>query len=303
MSKKTSSHSFLLFMQNEVARQRKLGRERTAETYAAALSSLSRFCRGTDLTLVSMQPQLIMEYEAWLKGNGLSMNTVSFYMRILRAAYNRAAERGLCRQCHPFKKVYTGIAKTQKRALTLQQIKALQHLDLSARPLLAFARDLFLLSFYTRGMSFIDMAYLRRTDLSNGVLTYRRHKTGRMLNIRWEPCMQLVANRHAVPGSLYLLPIITEVENERKQYRNALRLVNLRLKEVARLAGIAQNLSMYCARHSWASIAHSLHVPLPVISQGMGHQSEAVTQIYLASLEHSVIDHANTQVLNSVLDE
>ena len=117
-------------------------------------------------------------YEAWLHGKGITKNSSSFYMRILRAVYNRAVEKELTSNRNPFKHVYTGVDKTVKRAIPLKAIKKIKNLDLSLHPALDFARDMFLFSFYTRGMSFIDMAYLKKKDLQNGILSYRRHKTG-----------------------------------------------------------------------------------------------------------------------------
>ena len=134
--------------------------ERTSETYASALSSFMRFRKNKDVQLDDMDADLVMEYEAWLKMNGVSLNTISFYMRILRATYNRAVEKGLTVQKHPFKHVYTGMDRTRKRAISMKDIKRIKELDLSGKPHWELARDMFLFSFYTRGMSFIDMAYL-----------------------------------------------------------------------------------------------------------------------------------------------
>lgn len=139
---------------------------------------------------------LIAEYEAYLKGRGNSPNTISFYMRILKAVYNRATEDGLTEQRHPFKSVYTGVEKTLKRAISLGDLKCIKGLDLSLKPNLDFARDMFLFCFYTRGMSFIDMAYLRKKDLQNGILSYRRRKTGQQLFIKWERCMQEIVDKY-----------------------------------------------------------------------------------------------------------
>ena len=95
----------------------------------------------------------------------------------------------------------------------------------------------------------------------------------------------------------YLLPIIKKHGNERKQYDNALHLVNYRLKDLSSTLKFQRPLTMYVARHSWASAAKAKNVPLSVISEGMGHNSEATTQIYLASLETSVVDKANKLIL------
>ena len=195
---------------------KQLGRERTAETYTSALNSFMRFRCGRDIQLNKLTGEAMMQYEAWLKSENVSMNTISFYMRILRAAYNRAVEKGLTKQQYPFKSVYTGIGKTVKRAITLRDIKRIRNLDLSSRPALDFARDMFLFSFYTRGMSFIDMAYLKKEDLNNGTLSYRRHKTGQVLYVKWEKCMQHIINKYPENMSSYLLPIISRDEDARR---------------------------------------------------------------------------------------
>lgn len=229
------------------------------------------------------------------------MNTISFYMRNLRAVYNCAVMKGLSEQSRPFKDVYTGIDKTVKRAIPLEVIKKIKELDLSSSPTLDFARDMFLFSFYTRGMSFIDMAYLRKSDLKNGILSYRRKKTGQKLYIKWEACMQGIVEKHASKSMEYLLPIISDSSSRRrKQYENALRLVNHKLKQIAEILCLSVPLTTYVARHSWASIAKTKNIPLAVISEGMGHDSETTTQIYLASLDTSIIDRANELILNDL---
>ena len=135
------------------------------------------FRDGQDVPLDGINSDLMLMYEAYLKTRDVRMNTISFYMRNLRAVYNRAVEKGLTAQTYPFRHVYTGVEKTVKRAIPIIAIKELKELDLSLKPSLDFARDMFMFSFYTRGMSFIDMAYLKKSDLKNGILTYRRRKT------------------------------------------------------------------------------------------------------------------------------
>lgn len=292
--------SFRRFMKGVIARLKRLNKERTAENYSATLNSFTRFLNGDDIPLDEIRPDLMMEYEAYLKRNGIAMNTVSFYMRILRAVYNRAVEEGLTEQCHPFRRVYTGIDKTVKRAIPLKAVKRIKELDLALQPLLDFARDMFMFSFYTRGMSFIDMAYLKKSDLRDGVLSYRRRKTGQRLSIKWEKCMQEIVDKHPSAESDYLLPIIRTPDDAQRQYRNVLRLVNNRLKEISSMSGLHANLTMYVSRHSWACAAKSRKVPLSVISEGMGHDSEATTQIYLASLDNSLIDKANEMILKNL---
>ena len=297
--------SFFSFMKEVIVQLKRLNRDRTAETYTATLSSFLRFQNRKDVLMEEMTSDLMQEYEAYLKASGIVMNTISFYMRILRAVYNRAVEKGIVEQRNPFRHVYTGIDKTVKRALALKEIRKIKELDLTFYPALDFARDMFLFSFYTRGMSFVDMAYLQKSDLKNGVLVYRRRKTGQQLSVKWEECMQAIVDKYKVrvmPDRPYLLPIITvmDAKKVRKQYKNSLYAVNLNLKRVAARIGLSIPLTTYVARHSWASIARNKNIPLAVISEAMGHDSELTTQIYLASLECSVIDKANTLILKDL---
>ena len=293
----TKETSLFTFMYNVITQLKQLGKVRTSETYTATLKSFMTFRENQDVPLDGITSDLMLLYEAYLKARDVRMNTISFYMRILRAVYNRAVEKELTPQNNPFRHVYTGVDKTVKRAIPIKAIKALKELDLSLKPSLNFARDMFLFSFYTRGMSFVDMAYLKKSDLKNDILTYRRRKTGQQLTIKWEKCMEEIISKYPKNETDYLLPIIKKKENERRQYDNALHLVNHHLKALSNILQLQRPLTMYVARHSWASAAKSKNVPLSVISEGMGHDSEATTQIYLASLETSVVDKANKMIL------
>lgn len=299
---KESYGDFISFIRDIIYQLKHVGRVRTAETYSTTLNSFSRFCsiRG-DVDLDEVDGALMMEYENYLKSNGLIPNTISFYMRNLRALYNRAVEKGITVQRNPFKHVYTGVDKTVKRALSIKMIRKIRDMDLSLLPSMDYARDMFMFSFYTRGMSFVDMAYLKKKNLQNGILAYRRQKTNQQLFIKWEKPMQDIIDKYDTSGTPYLLPIVKDVNSDvRRQYRNACHLVNVKLKMIGVDLGLPIVLTSYVARHTWASIAHSKNVSLSVISEAMGHDSENTTRIYLASLDMSVIDKANKMIIKSL---
>ena len=298
----TERQSFFNFMKSIIVKLQQMGKVRTAENYSYTLKSFMQFRENKDILLSEVDSDLIELYEAYLQNKGVIRNTSSFYMRILRAVYNRAVEKELVKQRNPFKHVYTGVDKTIKRSISLSDIKRMKNLSLSLRPRLEFARDMFLFSFYTRGMSFIDMAYLKKKNLQNGFLSYHRRKTGQQLVIKWEKCMQeIIVKYPADSNNPYLLPILKyPFEDTHKHYRNVMSEINRNLKEIAKLINISVPLSMYCSRHSWASAAKEKNIPISVISEGMGHDSETTTQIYLASLENSVVDKANFKILNEL---
>lgn len=294
-------YSVFHFMQVQIQRKRQLGKIRSSETYQATLNSFMNFRQGVDLTFDMFDSDLMELYEAELRNRGVVRNTSSFYLRILRTNYKLAVEKGLTQDCRPFKRVYCGMDKTVKRCLSFSEIKKMKELDLSLKPALDFARDMFIFSFCTRGMSFVDMAYLKKSDLKNGYLIYRRKKTGQLLTIEWTRQMQALIDKYKGNPTQYLLPLIVREDGtERRQYQNQMMKINRGLKEIASLMHLSVPLSLYYSRHSWATIARGKSIPLSVISEGLGHDSELTTQIYLDSIKSIEVDRANRKILRDL---
>ena len=286
---------FFSFIKHQVRTLKEAGRSKTASIYKTAMQSFSNFRCGEDILINKIDSPLMQQYEMYLKGNGVSLNSISCYMRVLRAIYNKAVQKGLAVSRNPFKNVYTGIDKTAKRAVNEEAIVALIKLDLSEYPYLQQARDLFLFSFYTRGMSFVDMANLKQSNLKNGYILYARSKTKQTLTIKIEKCIDDIIKRywHTTIGD-YVLSIYN---TQNLDYNSHLRIYNKRLKRISEMLGLEKNLSSYVSRHSWATIALRKGISVQVISEGMGHENEKTTRIYLASLDQSVIDNANAQII------
>ncbi len=297
----SNEYSLFNFMEGIIVKLKRNEKKRTAEIYRATLNSFKNFRQNEDILIDCINAELMEQYEAWQRNRGLIPNSISFYTRVLRAVYNRAVEQDIIENQRPFRHVYTGIDKTIKRALPLAVIKRIKALDLSLQPKLDYARDIFMLSFYLRGMSFIDMAFLKKTDLCNGYITYRRRKTGQRLTIEWIKEMQEIRDKYPENASIYLLPIIQKSNiNELSAYRNSCYAINKKLKKIAEKVGVNIPLTLYVARHSWASAAKAKGIPLSIISEGMGHDSESTTKIYLASLDSSAIDKANALIIKAL---
>ncbi len=292
-------NTLFIFMENVIERLRQLNHSGTAKNYSAALGSLKRFRNDEDISMGVIDHILMEDYQAYLASMGVVPNSISFYMRILRAVYNRAVEQELTKDRNPFRTVFTGTEKTLKRAISIGDIKRIRDLDLSLKPGLEFARDLFLFLFFCRGMSFIDAAFLKKTDIQNGILTYRRHKTGQVLHIKIIKPIKELIDRYSSNDSSYLLPIVTRPNcEERKQYETVLRRTNNSLKLIADMIKLPIPLTTYVSRHAWATIAKSKNVN--VISDALGHDSIATTQIYLASIDASVIDRVNELIISDL---
>ncbi len=294
--------SVLDFMREQIARLRKANRFGTASNYEKTMRSFSAFLDGMNLPFSAMTEQLIVDYNVYLVHRGVVRNSISFYMRILQAVYNRAVKQHLAIQTYPFQEVYTSIDRTRKRAVDEPVISRLFRLDLQSHTSLELARDLFIFSYCTRGMAFVDMAYLRKTDIRNGNICYARHKTKQQLCIRIEANIRQIIDRYADTSSVYVFPILKTEDsaNAFSQYKIALNNYNRQLSRLSEMLNLQFELSSYTARHSWATAARNHNIPISVISAGMGHSSERTTQIYLTTLENSKIDSANQMIIESI---
>ena len=292
------------FIRSMVTKKTAAKRYGTAKTYRDSLASFSSFRNGKDITFDDLNEDIINQYEAWMKDRGLKRNSSSCYLRTLKTLYLKAVELELTEDKDIFRHVFTGFATTTKRAISIDAIKAIRKLNLENNPALAFARDMFMLSLYLQGMAFVDIAYLKKSDIRNGQLQYSRKKTGQALTISWEKPMQEIvdAYSHLTKDTPYLLPIITKQDGtERKQYEKAEHNVNRNLKKIGEMAGLHIPLTTYVARHSWASIMRDMGNDITVVSKGLGHEDIKTTQIYLSTIDTAVVTRANKRFLGRIL--
>ena len=292
--------SYIEYRCRELKKQK---RHRTAEAYLSTLNSLLKFNEGKDVPLTRLNAAFLKSYEIYLRRHGCQPNTISFYMRMLRSIFNQAVADRLIdnRSQSPFRQVFTGVEKTRKRAVLSSVLKRLKQADLSADPSLEQARDFFLFSFYTRGMSWVDMVFLLKENIQEDVLHYRRSKCGQEMSIRITKPLAALIKKYskATEGEPYVLPVISsKLPDKRLQYKNSLHNQNRRLKRISEQLEIYPCLTTYSSRHSWATIAKEKGVHISVISEGMGHHSERTTEIYLASFEASVLDKANEKIIS-----
>ena len=317
---KASEDKLLGYTETLARVMEKRGQCRTARAYGTVTRGLVAFNGGRDICLHQINACLIKDFEAHLKARGRMPNTISYYMRNLRAIYNKAVSEKLIvpsRYGNPFEGVYVGVTKTMKRALSVAEIQRMRDVPLPQKLQeekpgtriykrlkgLNTARRYFGFCFYARGMSFIDMAYLRKSNVCGGFIRYVRRKTGQQIEIRITPELQTFMDLFAeeTAGSEYVFPVIqNNGQPARLQYENALRTQNNRLKKLAPLAGLPSGISTHWARHSWATAGKSVNLPVGVISECLGHTSENTTQIYLAQLNNSVLDEANERIALAV---
>jgi integrase len=155
------------------------------------------------------------------------------------------------------------------------------------------------------GMPFVDMAFLQRDQISNGWMTYYRHKTGQHISVKIEPCMQDIISRYELSDSDYVFPLLSSDDPVAayEEYQLALNRYNRTLKRLAKKAGLMCKLTSYVARHSWASAAFSNNVDMPVISKALGHANPRNTLIYIRQLSDEQLATANNRLLGLILNE
>ncbi len=286
------------------------GRHGTAGNYLNVCRNYVAFSGKSNLTLKdAFSKKMLDAYQEYLGGKGCCMNSIGAYNRILRAVYNRVVKaRLLPLDDTLFDDLFLGSEPTDKRALLKDEIIRLFTLNLSNPSLktLRMSWDLLMLMFLLQGISFVDLAHLKKTDVRNGLIFYRRQKTGTQIVVKILDKAQEILDRYRDhdASSPYLLPIINHRHKDPEtSYRSALRKFNRHLKKLAVLANISSNLTSYVLRHSWATLAYHIGVPTSKISDAMGHRTEEVTRIYLASHDAESIGYANQMVWESLFGE
>lgn len=270
-----------------------------SRNYRTALQSFLRFRQGRDLPLSRLTHTLMADYERWLKSQGLRMSTLSCYLRSLRSIYNKAVEEKQVTDHSPFTQCYTGCPRTEKRSISAEDIQKLQQIPLPKKGSLQLVRDIFLFCIFACGMPFVDVAFLRKSQISqDGYLTYHRRKTHQSIRLKLLPPALDIIRRYQSNPSEYLFPFLTQSTPEAayKQYKEKLCYYNKLLKELGKRAGISRPLTSYVSRHSWASLAYEENTEMAVISKGLGHTSPNTTLIYIKGINDTRLDDANLKI-------
>ena len=301
-----TSQSVFMFFRQQIAKKEQMQCVGTKNNYTNAVNRFIEFRNQKDLTFSQMTADMMEMYQAWLWNRGVGQNTVSFYLRTLRTLHHKAVEAGQATSNDIFAHVQTANVRTAKRAISVNDIRKIEKLDLPRGSSLDKARDMFLFSFYLRGMAFVDMAFLKKSDLKCGLVSYNRRKTHQNLNIEWIKPMQAIIDKYAeqTKDSPYMLPILTGKETSPyTQYRKVEYNTNYNLKKIGKMIGLKIPLTTYVARHTWASIALHMNIPIATISEGMGHNSYKTTQIYLESIDVATINEANKKIIRKILKD
>lgn len=288
----------LAFFDNCIDEKLVLKKYGIAAAYKSTQSSIRLFLEDRDIYMANISEKLVDGYRSFLMERKVSDNTIKYYMRNFRSIYNAAIRKGYrFKEKYPFARLRAAPSQTVKRALSKEQMRAINNLELPPRSNLEKYRDLFLFSFFAQGMPFVDLVMLKKENICEGVISYKRYKSKLQVHVKVTEQIQALLDKYQNDGK-YVFDIIKENadKSEYDQYRIALIYSNRNLKKIGKMLGFEVPLTTYCARHTWANEAKNSGAPLMVISEGLGHQSEKTTLIYLKGLDLTVLDIINRKV-------
>lgn len=295
-TRKNTQMSVVAYFQKWIDTFNKSGRYGNACVYTQTMNMLRRL--HPHVKFEGLDYRLLKNIEAQLLAKGDKESTVSLYMRTIRALVNRAIKEEVATFYGFTKYKITDLdTSTMPKALSLVELQAILHCNPPTRCQLD-SKNYFLFSLYTMGMNFTDICYLEYSNIENGRIRYRRRKTGRWYNIELlAPALEII-DYYRYDGN-YVFPILRGKKNLNLSIRSALRNHNKYLKDLAAAASLSVKLSHNMARHTWATLQKRHGMPTAIISEGLGHRTEKITQIYLDKFEHTVLDDANRSLLES----
>jgi site-specific recombinase XerD len=301
----TSDQRVFTFVEHLIKDLEAAKRIGTAVSYTDTLRSLKKFRSQKDLTFNELNLDFLKKYETDYLSRGNSLGGLAVYMRTIRAIYNKAIKAGIAEEeGYPFKHYTIRNGKTRKRAIPMEAIKKIKGLKLKRNTTLYRDRNIFLMSFYLQGMPYSDLAHLKVSNIIDGRIQYDRQKTKEPFDIKipdqlW-PVIKVFIKGKKIDD--YLIPAIKR-ESELLKFRDiewARKRYNKNLKTIAQKAGIEEKLTSYVSRHSYASIADEMGIPVTAISQMLGHEKVSTTQAYLDKLRRSKLDKYQDEVISGL---
>ena len=296
----THDTGFYSYTSDKIRELRQSGHEGTARAYNSSLSSMKKILGSRDFPFNKLSSQVITRYHKQLLASGVCENTICFYLHNIKALYRKGCREMGLELPSPFREVHFKTEKTIKRCLETEVIKKVSRLELEEGSTASLARDIFMFSFYTRGMSFVDIALLKKADLFPDEICYRRHKTGQLMRVGMNRQIIRILTKYENTVGEYVFPLFTEEQEPYAGYKNAYHKIRYALKKISCSLGLSTPLRLHAARHSWATIAKEHGIPVHIIGECLGHMSEETTRIYLKDLDRSVLDDVNNQIAEIV---
>jgi integrase len=296
--------TFKSYSEKLISKMMEINKTGNALVYQTALNSFTSFC-GNNIEFQKIDYRLLDQYNHFLTKNGLKLNTISNYFRTIRAIYNKALkEKIVDRSLYPFHDISIRSEKTAKRAVLKEDIAKLLEIPLQQNSSSWRSLNYFMLSFYLRGISFTDLAYLKQSNIIDGRIVYRRRKTHKDYSVKLFPVAETIINQMHVPGSDYLLPIVPiDVPEDslkaKRLIQQYIKSTNKYLKRLSVEVGLGCPVTTYSSRHSFATIAKRMGYSNELIAEALGHEyGNKITNIYLDTFDVEVLDAMHQQVIS-----
>jgi len=305
LKKNAYEYTFFEFAMEVIEELNKINKCGTARTHQNSVSKLRTYAK-TNLKFEEIDYNLLLDFQRSMLSQNIAINTISVYMRSIRSLFNQAIRRRITDRAHyPFNDFKIQSEQTRSRSLTIEHMRRIRDLELNKGCAMWRYRLYFMLLFYLRGMSFIDLAFLKRSNIENDRIVYKRRKTNKWYSIgiteEIDKAIKQIVDVKEMEGSDFILPIITNKKDyqvQLEQARQGYRYLNKNMKKIAKLCDIDLPITSYYARYSWANIARAKEYSKDLIAEGLGHEyGNKVTGIYLDQYPDSIIDQCNADVI------
>lgn len=261
----------------------------TVYIYGITERKMKEFCDYDHLLCEDIDVTWLDGFVQKLRNDGNTQNSIAMRLRNIRAVLNYARQKGLLSE-YAFSQYKIKTTETEKRSLSVEQLRTLYHAELPQ--VRARHRDVFFLVFFLMGINMVDLSGIGCVE--DGRIKYRRAKTGTLYDIKVEPEAQAIIDKYR--GKEHLLSMFDKVS----AYRIYMQECNNMLSKISKQLGLPE-ITVYWARHTFATIAYQLDIPTDIIADCLGHKSaHRITQIYIAK-DLNKVDAANRKVIDYVL--
>ena len=304
--KSVGNMDFFNFVDSLIPDLKKAGKFGNAEIYKTLRNRIEKFHGKRSLPFRQINYAFIKMLETQHYASGNTAGGLSVYLRTLRSVYKKAIKHGIAKENHnPFNDYSIKNGTPKRQFLNKEQLENFKNAVIE-EPHLAKARDLYMASFYLRGMNWMDMALLKGDSIQGDLerITYIRAKTrNKLFSIKITPALKQILlnyNKDKIEEDGYVFPILFKdvspnqihetIKNKRKRQNIYLKLLAERLE--------LPKFTIYTARHTYANILKRSGAPSNVIQDSLGHTTEAMTQAYLSSFETNVIDDYDAKIMS-----
>ena len=244
----------------------------------------------------------LTKYEKYLRVTlGNKTNTVHKDLKFIRRIFNEAIKRDMIEMSiSPFYKFKIKLEKTSRTFLTDDELQLIEELEIKAGTLIKCHRDMFVFACYAGGLRVSDDLKLKWGHLDGEYLLIDIKKTKEQLRLKLPDAALKIVKTFQKDDSLpnnYIFPVLENGLNEKdaRLFDNAITcatsLINKNLKIISKRAKVDKSISFHISRHTWATKALRLGVPIEIVSKILAHANLRETMIY-AKIVNSQMDKA-----------